>query len=97
MSTHTSPARLQAAARTVIITLAGATDPQRLLQKSRSLHTAVAEMEALLASGNDTPLESPASGSRPACPRLGGRRRTAWQAVRSLLLPAPRATKGAST
>ncbi|MFF9457312.1 hypothetical protein [Streptomyces flaveolus] len=57
MSTHTFLARdsLQAAARTVIITLAGAADAQRLLQGSRSLHTAVAEMEALLDSANDTP------------------------------------------
>ncbi|BBC28813.1 hypothetical protein SGFS_001040 [Streptomyces graminofaciens] len=50
MSKHTVPGHenLQAAARTVITTLAGATDPQRLLQHCRSLHTAVTEMEAML-------------------------------------------------
>ncbi|MEU6106633.1 hypothetical protein [Streptomyces flaveolus] len=98
MSTHTSLARdsLQAAARTVIIALAGTADAQRLLQGSRSLHTAVAEMEALLDSANDTRLEGPEPGLRTACPGLVGPRRTAWQAARSLLLPAPRTTKGTS-
>ncbi|MBI0313926.1 hypothetical protein, partial [Streptomyces javensis] len=56
MSTHTTPNResLQAAARTVITTLAEATDPQHLLQHSRPLHTAVKEMEAKLTAPTPT-------------------------------------------
>ncbi|MFG6294142.1 hypothetical protein [Streptomyces rochei] len=98
MSTNASLARdgLQAAARTVIITLAGAADAQRLLQDSRSLQTAVAEMEALLDSADDTPREGPEPDLRTACPGLAGPRRTARQAARSFLLPAPRTTKGTS-
>lgn len=62
MSTHTATAHesLQAAARTVVTTLAGATEPQRLLQHSRPLHTAVKEMEAMLTSpGSDAARPAP--------------------------------------
>lgn len=49
MSTTTSADEdRQTAARAVITALAGAPHPQRLLQHSRSLHTAVTEMEAML-------------------------------------------------
>ncbi|MFF5138615.1 hypothetical protein ACFY6U_02490 [Streptomyces sp. NPDC013157] len=63
MSTHTTPTResLQAAARTVITSLAGAAVPQHLLQHSRPLHTAVKEREAMLTDTHAAP-------ARPAPP-----------------------------
>ncbi|MFD5544229.1 hypothetical protein ACFWIJ_42135 [Streptomyces sp. NPDC127079] len=63
MSTHTTPARenRQAAARTVITALAGATHPERLLQHSPSLHTAVTEMEVMLT-------DPPATAGSTVCP-----------------------------
>ncbi|MEI5603427.1 hypothetical protein [Streptomyces brasiliscabiei] len=76
MGTHATSGREnpQAAARTVITTLAAAADPQRLLQHSRSLHTAVTEMEAML---TDPPATADTLGvSRRPQPALTVRTRT---------------------